>query len=806
MLVFTSCITNYLPKARVLAASLKEHHKDWTFCLLLGDNAPPNFDLDTEPFDRLLTLADLDIPDLRAWMFQHRLVEFCTAIKGFALNHFLEKEHCPKVMYLDPDIMVCNSLATLERLLDAHDILLTPHQLAPQHSSQAIWDNEICSLQHGVFNLGFVACAARTQGIAFSRFWRDRLAAWCRDDKAQGLFTDQKWCDLVPAYFSAAAIVRDPGYNAASWNLTDRHIRRDSSGTFYANDVPLRFYHFTGHDSGIGKTMSSIYGSQMPAVAELWDIYEQKLNQSGHKTLKATPWSGGFYSNGQAIEDQARHYYRDTPAIQSLYPDPFATNEAGTDGFAGHWQTQQRHERNKLYVLARKPFRLAYLASVYLQRHGGIKAVPMLASRVRDVWQEGGWPGLLAKIRKFKTRMAFGQQEITLARLLSPQDEAMRQWFVLVKQYFQENKAVLILDHMYGGGANDYRNQRIRQYLDADKACLLLTWDFFGEKLISKIMLPGGRSLQLTATDLSDFLNQELFQFSYILLNEFVLWSDAAHAQQNHYAAISHLLDTVCAIKRKNSAFLEIAVHDFYAVCPSYNLLENQTAYCEVPKNLSRCKACLKQSPFNVPAEFDLTAWRKAWQQGFACADEVRIFSRSTLEILQKCFHFAKEQVIHKPHEPLEQFAPIALNPAAPLHIGVIGHIAHHKGAKIVRELASLLHPEEKLTVVGSLDGPHPENINIYGEYVHGDLCRILKNLDINLCLVPSICPETFCYTVQEVMQLNLPLVVFPLGAQAERTAAYAKGLVAADVSAAAALTAIRDLYSRKRNEPDPSV
>lgn len=803
MLVFTSCLTNYLPKARVLATSLKSWHPDWHFCLLLGDKTPPGFELGQEPFDRLLTLEELAIPDLPAWMFKHRLVEFCTAIKGFALNHLLEKEHCSKVIYLDPDIMVFNSLEPLAKMLDGQDILLTPHQLAPQSTSQAIWDNEICSLRHGIFNLGFVACAAREQGIAFSRFWRDRLAAWCRDDKAQGLFTDQKWCDLVPAYFSSFAIVRDPGYNAASWNLTDRRISRDAQGVFWANDGPLRFYHFTGYDSGIGKTMSEIYGSKMPAIAELWQIYEQKLNESGHQILKNVPWSGGFYSNGKVIEDQARHYYRDTPAIQSLYPDPFLTNAAGSDGFAAHWRKQQRHERNKLYVLARKPFRLAYLASVYLKRHGGLKAVPMLIARVCDVWREGGLPGLYAKIKKFKTRMAFGQQEIALAQVLNPKNEAMRQWSALLAQSFQKERGVLILDHMYGGGANDYRNQRINRWLAANRPCALLTWDFFGERLLVCFLLPGGRKLTVTARDLSELLEQNLLHFRHILLNEFVLWSDAAQARRNHYAAIEHLLQTVCAIRQKNSAFLEIAVHDFYAVCPSYNLLEKGEKYCGVPRDLQRCKACLLESPFNVPPEFDLLTWRKAWQKSFACADEIRVFSKATLAILGKCFVFGPDQVRHKPHAPLERFAPLERQKAKKLHIGVIGHIAQHKGADIVRELATLLTTEEKLTVVGSLDGSHPPSIEIYGEYLHSQLPGLLQQLGVNVCLIPSICPETFCYTVQEAMQLNLPLVVFPIGAQAERAAVYASGLVAAEISAEAALAAIRQLYGRVYDAPD---
>ena len=49
--VFTSIAANYLPKARVLARSVKQVAPDAQFFLMLVDPAPDEFDLDAEPFD-----------------------------------------------------------------------------------------------------------------------------------------------------------------------------------------------------------------------------------------------------------------------------------------------------------------------------------------------------------------------------------------------------------------------------------------------------------------------------------------------------------------------------------------------------------------------------------------------------------------------------------------------------------------------------------------------------------------------------------------------------------------------------------
>ena len=105
--------------------------------------------------------------------------------------------------------------------------------------------------------------------------------------------------------------------------------------------------------------------------------------------------------------------------------------------------------------------------------------------------------------------------------------------------------------------------------------------------------------------------------------------------------------------------------------------------------------------------------------------------------------------------------------------------------------------PEESLLVIGELDDN--EGIEATGAYSRDDLPRIMEREQITACLIPSIWPETWCYVAQEIMQMQLPLVVFPLGAQAERARTYAHGLVAEATNAAAALKALRELDRRRR-------
>lgn len=327
MLVYTSVTKSYLPKARVLAKSLKQYHPDWNFVLLYSDDLPVGFDLKQEPFDEVLTIEQLGIPDWKAWAFGHAVVELCTAVKGPAAELLAQRSGVDKIMYLDPDIKVFNTLAMLKSLLDQHEILLTPHLLDIEVDINAIQDNEISALKHGVYNLGFFAARTTGQGMDFIRWWAARLRLFCRDDIPGGLFTDQRWCDLAPAFFSNLGIVRDRGYNVATWNLAHRCLSKDEDGTYLTASVPLRFYHFTSYDSGDGFGMLLRYAANQKIAHELWDTYGKDLQVAGQGDVRYRGWHYGQYENGESITHEARRLYQVRPDLKKAFPDPYSVAE-----------------------------------------------------------------------------------------------------------------------------------------------------------------------------------------------------------------------------------------------------------------------------------------------------------------------------------------------------------------------------------------------------------------------------------------------------------------------------------------------
>lgn len=339
--VFTSAALNYIPKVRLLFKSLRALHPEIELHLALSDVLPDDVDLSNEPFDEVHPLAALDIPDVRGWTFCHNIVELSTAIKPFLLQKLLAREDVARVLYFDPDMVLFSRVDDLLQALDEANVILTPHQVEPEASLRAVIDNEICSLKHGIYNLGFVGVAATDEGMRFAEWWKQRIYHFCRADIPNGLFTDQRWIDLVPAFFSDVGIVRSPRHNVAPWNLTTREITGDFKQGFQVNGEQLGFYHFTGFDSGAHRIMAAINDQKDSQARLLIDWYAKETEHLASDPLTKKNWAYGMYSNGERIQPSHRLIYRERVDLQRAFPDPF---DASSEGFYAWIQSQGKHE------------------------------------------------------------------------------------------------------------------------------------------------------------------------------------------------------------------------------------------------------------------------------------------------------------------------------------------------------------------------------------------------------------------------------------------------------------------------------
>jgi hypothetical protein len=324
---FTSINNAYVPKAVVLAESLRRAYGNdaYVTCMLSDCRRA---DIDYSAFDDVLTIDDINlpVPSVESWIFKHTVVELCTAVKPWAFKRIFAKHNAESVVYLDPDTVVYSPLDEVDLLLNQHPVVLTPHVTKPATHQENLLDGEMLgSLRHGVFNLGFLALAIYGEGEAFLEWWAERCLDWCYDDAPKGLFTDQRWVDLAPCFFDTLHFLRHPGYNMATWNLYYRKLGRDRAGALTVNDnLPLRFFHFSGFDIGTYEIMLNRHAPRDKVLADLsrWYILEQE--RFGQRELGRRPGHYDFFGSGERIDRAWRIVYRESPELASRFPLPYS--------------------------------------------------------------------------------------------------------------------------------------------------------------------------------------------------------------------------------------------------------------------------------------------------------------------------------------------------------------------------------------------------------------------------------------------------------------------------------------------------
>lgn len=318
---------NYLAHARVLARSIARSDPDLRLFVLVIEPLDGYIDPGRQPFE-IVQLSDLSIADIGALCMRSTLTELATAVKPRLLEYIFERTGCRHLLYLDPDILVLNSLKPLYASLKERSILLTPHISRAIDDSAA--PSELTHLRCGLYNLGFLGVSAtRTTGRMLS-WWKQHLFQSCVLRPEQGFFVDQKWMDLVPLIFPDVEIVTDPGCNVAFWNLQERRVTLGRQPR--ANNKLLRFFHFSGYDPRkpdvISQYQNRFEMNGIGAARDLFSIYRDLLIEEGYDEASRWTYSYDVFDNGAPITVFIRDLFDSLGERQRRFGNPFRTGTA----------------------------------------------------------------------------------------------------------------------------------------------------------------------------------------------------------------------------------------------------------------------------------------------------------------------------------------------------------------------------------------------------------------------------------------------------------------------------------------------
>lgn len=323
--VFTVANLAYLPKALVLAESLLKFDKVKLNIYIIDRKV--KIDL-PESLANFVWIEDVGFADLYELAFKYDITEFSTSLKPSLTLKLIDQFQ--KVIFLDPDTCLYQSVAPILNDLDDHDIVLTPHYTIPH--SNALPDSDLGMMRFGSFNLGFFAVKNSENGSYFLNWWDDRCRRFCYFETQFGLSTDQKWVSIAPCFFQTLYVSFNLGYNVAFWNLQERKLIKDLKGNYLVNDkYQLIFFHFSSFDQVNPGNLT-----RRPLAEEnrnRQDLHELSFSYNAALKSYAIPASKikygfDYMSNGDYISPTLRRAYACVLDEMPGGHDPFDTNGA----------------------------------------------------------------------------------------------------------------------------------------------------------------------------------------------------------------------------------------------------------------------------------------------------------------------------------------------------------------------------------------------------------------------------------------------------------------------------------------------
>lgn len=327
---------------------------------------------------------------------------------------------------------------------------------------------------------------------------------------------------------------------------------------------------------------------------------------------------------------------------------------------------------------------------------------------------------------------------------------------------------VLHVTHRGGGGTEFFIKNLISKLREKNIVSYILRPSLNGDARIDSDakLFPYFQDIELSQTEKLRAI-VDILGIKYIHVHNLFGYSD-------------EIIDTLISLSEVESIKLVVTIHDYYGFCPSLNLRFDEVTICN-NYCIQKCKKCKGY---------------QTWGGGFSSQDgEQRIESFGRL--LERAAYVTVPSVVVK--DILKEFFPKIKIDVIPhdesylsdvriksvkvsnfkkdiVHVAVLGNINFPKGSLLLENLASYIK-EEKLPILISLIGSTDAynnlikyGVNITGGYnTESEALELMEILNPTLVYIPSVWPETYCYTLSLALRSNFPVIANALGAQGER-------------------------------------
>ncbi len=351
------------------------------------------------------------------------------------------------------------------------------------------------------------------------------------------------------------------------------------------------------------------------------------------------------------------------------------------------------------------------------------------------------------------------------------------------KQTSAGRSAMILITHFHGGGTE----RQLRVQIEAARQV--------GQRpiVLRPARLPDGS----TAVMLGDGEATDYPNLRFALPDELPALVRVLSAERPIAAQVHHLLGhdySVLSVLQRLGIPYDVHIHDFAAFCPRVGLLGPQRRYCGEPE-ITECEACIADIGRKDGLEFPVADLRQRSAALFASASRVAVPSQDTASRIRRHFPAITPVVVEHDDdaEISDPSPPRLVRPSLPddkanrpvCRVAVIGAIGLEKGYEVLlacaRDAAWRDLPLEFIVIGHSIDDKRllaTGRVFITGEYRPEEAVELIRAQQASLALIPSVWPETWCFTLTEAWQAGLNAACFDIGAPAERIRRSGRGLV----------------------------
>jgi GT2 family glycosyltransferase/glycosyltransferase involved in cell wall biosynthesis len=231
-----------------------------------------------------------------------------------------------------------------------------------------------------------------------------------------------------------------------------------------------------------------------------------------------------------------------------------------------------------------------------------------------------------------------------------------------------------------------------------------------------------------------------------------------------------------------------VSLHDFYTVCPTIQLLDQDTVYCagHCTPGPGACPTAGKWFRGELPVlkHAYVHEWRERMAEGLRHADRFVTTSQAAADVLVDHFPFIAEDLRVIEHgRDWDGAVDVAVPPGRrPARVVSFGQLGKAKGVDLLQGLMQRNHDAGSPFEFHFLGPEHPTfEPARYGGISHGpydraNIQQLLAEIAPSYAVVASVWPETYCHTLTEAWLGGLPVFASDLGTLRERILAHGGG------------------------------